>query len=216
MRIGGLQDLKKYVGPLLAVTLAGAFQGFFVSQWLYVRFLCCCAICWAIFSIAFTLVRHKPKSRLIAPILLMAVALFGLIMSPKGLKGPSTFRTQIGPMNYENAPLAQVLQDFARQADSQRSYARFDINDKKMAEAKVTLRTESALPFKQALTLVLEPIGCEFWYGLCGTCGGIIGPIQIYKKGQEPFRGAIGDHVYVDKTRIDGLSVGDKKTAVSE
>ncbi len=126
--------------------------------------------------------RPRPKRWFVpGTISLVAVSagtVLGLLSS-----GPSDpLYTAIPPVRYDDASLAAILQDLCRQLEVQGSRARFVLRGKELQDKTVTFRTQRKMRLKQVLEELTDEVGCYFRYGTCGTGGGLLGPIIVYRE----------------------------------
>jgi len=190
---------------------------FVTPQWVGpIGWVVLCAAVWAVIGIIEGLVLGKQRAWVVKRVVALALASTGLLATYIITRPPSeppVFRVQIRPMDYDNVPLSRALVDLARQVDAQRRFVCFVIYDETVADRNVTLQTDSNLDFRSALTSVVDSADCDFHYGICGTCGGIIGGINIVPKGEDV--SYEGFEMFIDK---DGIQTrgGSRSVPASE
>lgn len=102
---------------------------------------------------------------------------------------PTVFPMQLAHVreaHYADAPLFKVLQDISLQKDED-PYWRFHIEDKELAQSKITVNIPKGCRLGTALTLITGSAGCEMrwtWHKGCGNeWSPICASFYIYRPG---------------------------------
>jgi hypothetical protein len=83
------------------------------------------------------------------------------------------------PMKYENARLEDVLRDISKM-----QRVRFWLYERDLCDSKISFETTEKTSVKKVLSIITSQAQCKYKSGdYCGTCGGMITPIEIYKDG---------------------------------
>jgi len=81
------------------------------------------------------------------------------------------------PMKYENARLEDVLCDISKM-----QRVKFCLYERDLCDSKISFETTEKTSVKKVLSIITSQAQCKYKAGgYCGTCAGMITPIEIYK-----------------------------------
>lgn len=81
-------------------------------------------------------------------------------------------------MKYANTELKDILSDISKMESS----VEFRIYGEELSERKISIETTQKTSVKNVINLIVNQAKCKYKPGrYCGTCGGMITPIQIYE-----------------------------------
>ncbi|NQT82220.1 hypothetical protein HQ563_04310 [bacterium] len=154
---------------LLAIVVAG--MGF---PWLYLLVL----IFLVLASVRAYRRRPRPKRWFVPGTIGLALVVGGIILGAL-FCGPDPLYVRISPVSYIETPLPEVLQDLCRHLDNRGSSVRFVLRGEELKGKTTSFRTRRKMKLREVLEKLTERAGCSFHYGVCGTGGGLLGPITI-------------------------------------